>query len=120
MKNIIASLLIFTGCCLMSVSAIGADANTPTNIRANANIDLFSNSIGYTMQASYATGVLATIETIQNYNIIGKLLCIPASGVTTGNMKDAINALDPAQFPNSNDGGIVYIYEALVAKYPCR
>jgi hypothetical protein len=115
-----ASIVIFTGLCLISIPVIGADANTPRNIRTNANVDILTNSTTYTIQASYTTGVRATIETIQNYGIIGKAICLPTSGLTIGNMKDAINALDPAKFPDTNDGGVVYIYSALAAKFPCQ
>lgn len=110
---------VFASGCLISMSAIGGDAYTPKNIQKDVNIDLFIDNIGYAMQSSYLAGVTATIATIQNYGIIGKAICLPDSGFTIGMMQDAINALDPAPFPDTNDGGIVYVYSALAAKYPC-
>ena len=116
-KNII--ILLLAGGFFIAMPAFSADANTPIRIRQNVDIDLFENNIGWAMQSSYLTGVGLTIETIQNYGIIEKTICLPGGSINIGEFARAIRALDPAPFPDSNDGGVVYIYSALAAKYPC-
>lgn len=114
-KNIV--ILLLSGGFFISMPSIAEDFHKPRDIRADVDIDLFEDHIGHAIQTGYAWGVQNTIKTIQNYGIIERSICFPSDGSV--DFSAAIRALDPAPFPDSNDGGVVYIYTALAAKYPC-
>ena len=120
MKNIFKniSVLLLTSSFLISFTAAAADVYTPNRVRANVDIDLFDDNIGYAMQSSYLAGVRLTIETVQNYGFVPRNVCLPKS-LTIGEMASAIRSTDPSVFPDTNDGGVVYVYTALFNAYPC-
>lgn len=98
-------------------TALGTELFTPGFIREVVNHPPSADAVKYLM--FYYMGAQATITTIQNYQIIQKTVCA-ADQLPIQDFANAINALSPSGFPETADGGIVYIYSALAAKYPCK
>jgi len=110
----LAVILLF-----LSQSAFAADGWTPKLIKEYVNADVFTQGgIPMTMGLYYSTGVMNSIKTVQNLGLAPTSICIPETGPVS--IKDAINAVDPAGFPDTTQGGTMYIYSALLAKYPCK
>lgn len=107
---------LFIGLALfLSLAAHAGEFYTPTLIKSDANADMFDQSFQFARGVHYADGIVRAINTVQNLGFVPKLICF-----TTGpNIKAAVNALDPAGFPNTDQGGTMFIYYALLAKYPC-
>ena len=99
----------------LSQAAYADEFYTPTLIKSDANADMFDQNFQFARGVHYADGVVRSIKTIQNLGFVPKLICFPVGP----NIKSAVNALDPAGFPNTDEGGTMYIYYALLAKYPC-
>ena len=112
-KLLVASLLLF------SHAAFAEDIYTPVKIKQNSAIDPVLDPSGYASQVAYVNGVISSILTVQNAAITGKYVCQPLTGLTAQNVKEAFAAMDPTTYANNNDGGVVYIFSALAAKFPC-
>ena len=112
MKRLIVALML-----LLSSTAFAEDGWTPRKVREAANIDLFSNQVGYTIASGWFTGAAMAISTMQNLGFLGMDICMPA--VSMGNFKLAVNSLDPTGLPETNDWGLIYLWYALANKFPC-
>lgn len=99
----------------LSQAAYADEFYTPALIKSDANADMFDQSFQFGRGTYYAAGVVRSIKTVQNLGFVPKLIYFPAGP----DIKAAVNALDPAGFPNTDEGGTMYIYYALLAKYPC-
>lgn len=103
---------------LLALHALSVQAYTPRQIKTNINVDLFTDTATYATANGFNSGVISTMKTLQNYAIIGRLICTPTP-LTNAMVKDAINAIDPNEFADTDDGGVVYVFMAMLTKYPC-
>lgn len=99
----------------LSQAAYADDFFTPQQIKKDINADVFANPTGFAMGYGYVNGVINSIKTIQNLNLVSREICLNGPY----DAKAALNAMNISSFPATNEGGTMFIYSALLAKYHC-
>lgn len=109
-RAIVAASLMLT---IPAAMAVGG--YPPSLLKQWANADMFTESSKLLMFMGYTAGFLSTVDTLQSIGAVPKLICVPAKWDAI----KAINELDPAGFPETDQGGTTYMFMAFAKKYPC-
>lgn len=100
---------------LLSQAAFADDYYTPQQIKNDINANLlFTNPAKLAWGTGYVNGVINSIQTVQNLNLVPKNVCFLG-----GDLEATLNAVDISKFPATNQGGTMFIYYAALAKGPC-
>jgi len=117
MRKIIMMMVL----AMMALPALAVENFTPRQIRMYTvdkadedGLKWFDFIIYHNM---YVYGVANTVQTIQNYDVIGRSICNMDS---VPNVYAAMKSLNIDGFADTTEGGILYIYEALKKEYPCN
>lgn len=118
MKN---KLLLFTAICLSissaNVNAVGGYSKPLFFYGTAALGPNLVDNYTYTSYFNYVQGVDQAIKTLQEYKILAKTICTPDS---VHSYDSALKAINYKSFPETDSGGIVFIYTALANMYPCK
>ena len=101
----------------LSQAAYADDYYTPQQLKKDVDVDalFFSSPTTLAQGLGYVDGVVNSIKTMQNLGLVPRQLCINGGY----NAKAVLNAMDIAPFAATNQGGTMFIYYAMLAKYPC-
>ena len=99
----------------LSQAAFADDYYTPQQIKHDINTNLlFTSPTTLAWGTGYVNGVINSIKTVQNLNLVPRNVCLIG-----GSIEAALNAVDISQFPATNQGGTMYIYYALFSPHAC-
>lgn len=92
-----------------------AQAWTPSEIIEGYNS---RNPHKVRITAGFVKGVKNTIDTVQNYGFIDKVICFPETS-TLSETRDILNSVNKWDFDDTDDGGVVMIYTAYWNRSAC-
>jgi hypothetical protein len=112
--------------CAMSAPAL-ADRYTPAYLHFLATeANIITEMSTFVEIASISAGMLSAVITMQDLGIVPRAVCPPIKDgkpnnfTVSFNMNQTLRKQNPYDFPDTDQGGAMYVYTAMVNAYPCR
>jgi len=126
MKSLKSTLSASILSCAMSAPAM-ADIYTPTYLHYLATqANIITQRDALVEIASIAGGMLSAVLTLQDLGIVPRYVCPPIKDGKPDNFKvsfdlyKTIRVLSPSTFPDTDQGGAVFMYAVMMVAHPCK
>lgn len=126
MKSITSILSASVLSCALAAPAF-ADRYTPAYLHFLATeANILTDQSALVEIASISAGMLSAVITVQDLGLVPRAVCPPIKDgkpnnfTVSFNMNQILRKQNPYEFPDTDQGGAMFVYTAMVKAHPCR
>lgn len=126
MKSLASTISAAVLSCTLATPAM-ADRYTPAYLHFLATeANILTNQSTLIEIASISAGMLSAVITMQDLGLVPRAVCPPLRDgkpnnfTVSFNMNQILRKQNPYEFPDTDQGGAMFVYTAMVKAYPCK